>query len=140
MCLKDSQLFSLKLIEEALDTIISSYDLSPHTSTHAPLLCHVAAVHLAYHNCQGELLSFGRLTAQLPGVVVKLKEVKHNPDKLELHLRALKVVLDDNLTPPLNLKDRKHLSKWLVWMQLCQNAVESITTLGKDTNELTVAV
>ena len=120
--------------------MISSYDLSFHTSKHAPLLCHVTAVHMAYHNCQRELLSFGRLTAQLPGVVVKLHKVKHNPDRLELHLHAVRVVLDDNLTPPLNLKVRKHLSKWLVWMQRCQNAIESIVTLGQDTNELAAAV
>ena len=121
-----------------MDTIISSFDL--HASRHAPLLCHVTAVHVAYHNCQRELLRFGCLTAQLPGVVVKLTKVTHNPDRLVLHLQALGVVLDDNLTPPLDLKDRKHLSKWLVWMQLCQNAIESIITLGQDTNELTAVV
>lgn len=83
---------------------------------------------------------FGCLTALLPGVVVKLKEVTHNPNKLELHLHALGVVLDGNLTPPLDFEDRKHLSKWLVWMQLCQNAIESIVTLGQDTNDISPAV
>ena len=140
MCLVDSLSPFFKLIEEALNIMISSYDLSPHTAHHATLLCHVTAVHVAYHNCQTELLSFGRLTALLPGVVVKLREVKHNPDRLELHLHAVREVLDDNLTPPLNLKDRKHLSKWLVWMQLCQNAIESIITLGQDTNKLAAAM
>ena len=111
--------------------MIRSFDL--HTSKHAPLLCHVTAIHVVYHSCQRELLSFGRLTSLLPGVVVKLHEVPPNPDRLELHLHAVRVVLDDILTPPFNLKDRKHLSKWLVWMQLCQNPIESIITLGQDT-------
>ena len=120
--------------------MISRFELSSHTSKHAPLLCRVTAVYVAYHKCQSELLRFGRLTALLPGVVVKLKEVLHNPYKLELHLHALSVVLDGNLSPPIDFKDRKHLSKWLVWMQKCQNAIESIITLEQDTNDLTLAV
>ena len=71
---------------------------------------------------------------------MKLHQVQHNPDRLELHLQAVRELLDNNLTPPLGFKDKKHLSKWLVWMQLCQNTIESIITLGQDTNELAAAV
>ena len=69
-----------------------------------------------------------------------LNDVPHNPDRIELHLQAVQVVLDDNLTPPLEASDREHLPQWLVWMQLCQNAIDSILTLRKETEGLAAAV
>ena len=132
--------FLLQLIGEALNTMISSPDLSLPLAKCPPLLSRIAAVHVAYHHCQRELLWFGRLTAQLPGVLMRLNDVLHNPDRMELHLQAVKVVLEDNLTPPLAASDREHLPQWLVWMQLCQNAIDSILTLRKETEGLAATV
>ena len=112
-------IFSLthtQLIEAALDAIITSPDLSPPNSPHPPLLSSVAAVHTAYNHYQRELLWFGCLTSHLPGVVILLRNITHNPDRLELHLQAVHKVLDKDLVPPL---DVKHLPQSLE-MQLCQ--------------------
>ena len=122
-----------QLIEAALDAIITSPDLSPPNSPHPPLLSRVAAVHTAYHHYQRELLWFGCLTSHLPGVLILLQGITHNPDRLELHLQAVRMVLEDDLIPPLTAKTKKNLPQWLVWMQLCQNAIDSILTLGQET-------
>ena len=66
-------------------------------------------------------------------MLILLQDITHNPDRLELHLQAVRMVLDDDLIPPLTAKTKKHLSQWLVWMQLCQNAIDSILTLGQET-------
>ena len=120
------------MIEAALDAIITSPDLSPPNSPHPPLLSRVAAVHTAYQHYQRELLWFGSLTSHLPGVLISLQDITHNPDKLELHLQAVQMVLENELIPPLTAKNKKHLPQWLMWMQLCQNAIESIITLGRE--------
>ena len=122
-----------QLIEAALDAIITSPDLSPPNSPHPPLLSRVAAVHTAYQHYQRELLWFGCFTSHLPGVLILLQDITHNPDRLELHLQAVRMVLDDDLIPPLTAKTKKNLPRWLVWMQLCQNAIDSILTLGQET-------
>ena len=128
-------LFSLvQLIEEALNTMINSPDLSLPMPKCPLLFSRIAAVHVAYYQCQRELLWFGRLTAQLPGVLMMLPDVTHNPEKMELHLHAVRVALDDNLTPPLEASEKEHLPQWLVWMQLCQSATDSILTLRQDTD------
>ena len=130
----------LQLIEEALHTMIDTPDLSPHVSKHTTLFSRVVAVHVAYQDCQRELLWFGRLTTHLPGILVKLSDVPHNPNRLELHLHAVQVALDNDLTPPLSVQNKQNLHVWLVWMQLCQNAIDSILTLGHETKGLAATV
>ena len=135
MCVIVSLAFSLsllQLIEEALHTMIDTPDLSLHVSKHTALFSRVVAVHVAYQDCQRELFWFGRLTTHLPGILVILSDVPHNPDKLELHLHAVQVALDNELTPPLTMQNKQNLPVWLVWMQLCQNAIDSILTLGHE--------
>ena len=125
------------MIEAALDAIITSPDLSPPNSPHPPLLSCLAAVHTAYHHYQRELLWFGSLTSHLPGVLISLQDITHNPDKLELHLQAVHMVLEkDLIPPPLSTEDRENLAKWLDLMQLCQNAIDSILMLGRESEEL----
>ena len=140
VCVLVKDFFLLQLIENALNSMISSPELSISLAKCPPLLSRIAAVHVAYHHCQRELLWFGCLTAQLPGVLMMLQDVPHNPDRMELQLHAVQVVLDDNLTPPLEASDREHLPQWLVWMQLCQNAIDSILMLRKETEGLAAAV
>ena len=120
--------------------MIDTPDLSPHVSKHTALFSRVVAVHVAYQDCRRELLWFGRLTTHLPGILVKLSDVPHNPDRLELHLHAVQVALDNELTPPLSVQNKQNLPVWLVWMQLCQNAIDSILTLGHETKGLAATV
>ena len=139
-CFSTFSLSLLQLLEEALHTMIDTPDLSPHVSKHTTLFSRVVAVHVAYQDCQRELLWFGRLTTHLPGILVKLSDVPHNPDRLELHLHAVQVALDNELTPPLTVQNKQNFPVWLVWMQLCQNAIDSILTLGHETKGLAATV
>ena len=49
---------------------------------------------------------------------------------MELHLYAVKVALED-LTIPLEKEKRKYIQPRLIKIQLCQNAIDSILTLGQ---------
>ena len=124
-----------------MDAIITSPDLSPPNSPHPPLLSRVAAVHTAYQHYQKELLWFGRLTAYFPGILLRLNDVIHNPNRFELHLEAVNKALDDNLLiPPLSAENRKNLPKWLGRIHLCQNVISSIITIGQETEQLVAVV
>ena len=63
---------------------------------------------------------------------MKLQTVTHSPDRMELHLHAVKEALKDDLIPPLSMENKMHLPQWLTLMQLCQNVIDSILTLGKE--------
>ena len=63
---------------------------------------------------------------------MKLQAITHSPDRMELHLHAVKGVLEDDLVPPLSMKNKMHLPQWLTLMQLCQNVIDSILTLGQE--------
>ena len=123
------------MIEQALDVIIKGPGLSPlaPSSTHSPLLWHVAAVHVAFHHCRQELLWFNQLTSHMPGVLVKLQDITHSEKRLQLHLHAVKIAIEDTLSPLLYSKGGKHIPQWLVNVQLCRNAIDSILTLAQDT-------
>ena len=120
--------------------MISSPDLSPLTSKYTLLFSRVVAVHVAYNDCQRELLWFGRLTTHLPDILDRLSDVPYNPDRLELHLHAVQVALDYELTPPLTVQNKQNLPTWLVSMQLCQNTIDSILTVGDKAKGLAAVV
>ena len=63
---------------------------------------------------------------------MKLQTITHSPDKMELHLHAVKEALKDDLVPPLSIEIRMHLPQWLTLMQLCQNVIDSILTLAQE--------
>ena len=63
---------------------------------------------------------------------MKLQTVTHSLDRMELHLHAVNVALKDDLIPPLSMENKMHLPQWLTLMQLCQNVIDSILTLGQE--------
>ena len=68
---------------------------------------------------------------------MKLQTVTHSPDRMELHLHAVNEALKDDLIPPLSMENKMHLPQWLTLMQLCQNVIDSILTLGQEMEGLT---
>ena len=57
---------------------------------------------------------------------------------MDISLHAVKVAISkDNLALPLGPDDRKYIPDRLVKLHLCQNAIDSILTLGELNTELT---
>ena len=63
---------------------------------------------------------------------------KYSSKYMELSLYAVKVVINkDNLALPLGPNDRQYIPDRLVKLHLCQNAIDSILTLGELNTKLT---
>ena len=97
---------------------------------------------------------FGQLTTHIPGILVHLKngilylfilsliftfpiavEV-HSSQYFELPLHAVGVAIKSELALPLKPEDKEYLPQRLVKLQLCQNAIDSIISIGSTaTNE-----
>ena len=57
---------------------------------------------------------------------------------MDISLHAVKVAISkDNLALPLDPKERQYIPDRLVKLHLCQNAIDSILTLGESNTELT---
>ena len=98
---------------------------------------------------------FGQLTTHIPGILVQLDKTigyynhnnllilhfvfieEYSSQYMELPLYAVKVAINENnLALPLDPEKRDCVPQRLVKLQLCQNSIESILTLGEPT-ELT---
>ena len=99
---------------------------------------------------------FGQLTTHIPGILVQLDKtigyyifiiivilfdisvfIEYSSLYMELPLYAVKVAINENnLALPLDPEKRDCVPQRLIKLQLCQNSIESILTLGQPT-ELT---
>ena len=109
--------------------IITSPELA---SSSQSLLYRIAAVHVAYYHCQQEIMWFGQLTTHKPGILARLGGDIEHGTQMQLHLRAVREVLQD-LRPPLERDNKHQITKWLKDIQLLQNAIESILALNDET-------
>uniref|UniRef100_A0A1X7TWB5 RZ-type domain-containing protein n=1 Tax=Amphimedon queenslandica TaxID=400682 RepID=A0A1X7TWB5_AMPQE len=117
-----------EILRKSLNAIVTGPDFSPHNS----LLSLLLAVHVVYHEYEQEIMWFGQLTSHIPGILILLlQDEDYNCHDFDLPLLTVMLFIGpDNLALPLVPHQRKNIPERLVKLQLCQNSIDTILTLG----------